>query len=156
MYYVWNNIIGYHDGELRVNLLLNRASAWADIESHLPYSGRVDIKVKEDCRLSVRIPEWVAPEDCECTHDITFDARYAVVGVVHSGETVTLTFPVIETTHKLTIQKQAYTIIRRGNDVVHIDPPGENCPLYQREHMRTDEAPQRKVTRFVADQNVAW
>jgi hypothetical protein len=45
-----------------VNLLLNRASAWADLDSYIPYEGRVDVRVKRDCELAVRIPEWVKPE----------------------------------------------------------------------------------------------
>ena len=31
---------------LSVNLLLNRASPWVDVDSHIPYEGRVDLKVK--------------------------------------------------------------------------------------------------------------
>ena len=39
IYYVWQNILRWEDGKLRVNLLLNRASAWADVDSHIPYEG---------------------------------------------------------------------------------------------------------------------
>jgi hypothetical protein len=50
LYYVWEHMVD-HDGEnLQVNLLLNRASRWADIYRHVPYQGRVDLKIKEACR----------------------------------------------------------------------------------------------------------
>ncbi|RKY04897.1 MAG: hypothetical protein DRP56_09520, partial [Planctomycetota bacterium] len=54
LYNVWDNIIQHEDGKLRVNLLLNRASAVADIDSHIPYTGQVDIKVKQPVELSIR------------------------------------------------------------------------------------------------------
>ena len=31
MYYIWQHILTYDQGRLRVNLLLNRASDWADV-----------------------------------------------------------------------------------------------------------------------------
>ena len=45
-YFVWENILHFRDGKLRVNLLLNHASKWADIDSHVPYVGQVGIKIK--------------------------------------------------------------------------------------------------------------
>jgi hypothetical protein len=39
LYYIWEHILDYHDGRLRVNLLLNRASPWADIESYITKAG---------------------------------------------------------------------------------------------------------------------
>ena len=60
LYYVWGNIVTADDGKLRVNLLLNRASPWADVDSWLPYEGRVAISMKTAKEaLLVRVPEWV-------------------------------------------------------------------------------------------------
>ena len=44
------------DGELSVNLLISRPSPWADVESHIPYTGRVDVKIKQALN-----PESAAP-----------------------------------------------------------------------------------------------
>jgi hypothetical protein len=49
LYYLWHDIVGFHEGKLRVNMLFNCASPWADIYSYIPYQGRVDIKIKEAC-----------------------------------------------------------------------------------------------------------
>ncbi|MBI4026586.1 MAG: hypothetical protein HY360_16485 [Verrucomicrobia bacterium] len=62
IYYVWENILTYKAGKLRVNLLLNRASPWADLNSHIPFTGKVDAKIKRDLDLEIRIAEWVQPE----------------------------------------------------------------------------------------------
>jgi len=161
VYYVWERILTHADGELRVNLLLNRASRWADVHSHIPYRGHVDVEVKEDLDLEIRLAEWVAPEEARCIVDgtereLTFDGRYAQVGAVKTGQTATLTFPIPERTDRVIIEKRPYTIIRRGNEVVWIDPPGTNCPLYQRGHYRQGETLWRNVRRFVPAAEIEW
>jgi len=170
IYYVWENILHREDGKLRVNLLLNRASPWADVDSFLPYEGRVDVKVKwpwgvptatQSCGLSVRIPEWVKPEEVKCRVNgaeraLSWEGRYAVIGKVEPQDVATLTFPIIERAEKVRIQGKAYILTRKGNDVVHIDPPGQYGPLYQREKYRENQARTRKVERFVAGQRIDW
>jgi DUF1680 family protein len=42
-----------------VNLLLNRVSPWIDVASHLPFEGKVEIRVHDAERVRVRIPDWV-------------------------------------------------------------------------------------------------
>ena len=61
IYRIWERIQRYEAGKLRVNLLLNHASRWADIDSYIPYTGRVDVKIKQPVDLLVRIPEWATP-----------------------------------------------------------------------------------------------
>lgn len=161
LYYVWQHMISHEDGKLSVHLLMNRASRWADIESHIPYSGRVDIKVKTPVDLEVRLPEWVKAGEAECTVDgeekpLLYRGRYAVVGPVSRGQTVKMTFPIWERVEKRTIEGFDYTFIVKGNDVVHVDPPGKYHPLYQRSHYRQGKTLYRKVTRFVADEELNW
>jgi hypothetical protein len=161
IYYVWKNILSYQEGQLKVNLLLNRASPWVDLDSSIPYEGRVDLKIKQRCELSVRIPEWVKPDQVSARvngadRSLSWDGRYAVVGKVQPKDVVTLRFPVFERTDKVHIQGKEYTLIRKGNDVVRIDPPGKYCPLYQREKYRENKAHTKKVQRFVANRQMDW
>jgi hypothetical protein len=46
LYYVWESITRRRDGVATVNLLLNRASTWLDIDSYLPYEGKVVLRNK--------------------------------------------------------------------------------------------------------------
>ncbi len=161
LYYVWENIISYADGRLKVNLLLNRASPWADIDSYIPYEGRVDVKIKQPCELSIRIPEWVKPEETVAkvgdeAHQVGWDGRYAKFGAVKPGDVATLAFPIQERTESIYIEKTRYRIVRKGNDVVYIDPPGRFCPLYQRAHYRENQVRWRKIERFVSDEAIHW
>jgi hypothetical protein len=67
-----------------------------------------------------------------------------------------LTFPISERTEKRRTEGFDYTFVIRGNDVVHVDPPGKYLPLYQRGEYRSGTPLDQKVTRFVSDQDVAW
>ena len=161
IYYVWEDVITHDTGNLRVNLLLNRASQWADIDSHLPYAGQVDVKVKKAADLSVRMPEWVKEEQATCTVNgearrVIWDGRYARAGNVKEKDVVTLSFPISERCEHISIEKRSYRILLRGNTCVAIDPPGANVPLFQRDHYRSDTTRWRKVTRFVGKNEIEW
>ena len=161
IYYVWENVIAHDAGKLRVNLALNRGSRWADVNSHLPYAGQIDVSVKEPVELSVRIPEWVNQEQVTCTvngeaQKVTWDGRYARVGKVKEKDVVTLSFPISERCEHISIEKRSYRIVLRGNTCVAIDPPGVNVPLFQRDHYRSDTTRWHKVTRFVGKNEIEW
>ena len=161
IYYAWQDILRHRDGELRVNLLLNRASPWADVDSHIPYAGQVDVRIKEPVDLSIRIPEWVKPEESRIQVNgtdrrVEWDGRYANVGDVNPGDVATMTFPIAERTDTVWIEKEQYRLVRKGNDVVAIDPPGRVCPLYQREHYRENATRWRTAERFVSRESMYY
>jgi DUF1680 family protein len=161
LYYVWDRILRYEGGKLRVNLLLNRASRWADVDSYIPYQGRVDVKVKQPVDLSIRIPEWVTPGETRCQvsgdeRELEWDERYAQVGALKPGDVATLSFPIFERTDVVHIEKERFTLVRKGNEVVSIEPSGRYYPLYQRQHYREDTPRWRKVSRFISDEGVKW
>jgi hypothetical protein len=145
-----------------VNLLLNRASEWADVNSYIPYEGRVDIHVKRPLTLRIRIPDWVSTEQANCTVDgeprsLSWDGHNAVMSTLNGGNTVVVTFPMKEQTVETVIGGRRFTLIRRGNEVVNIDPPGEYYPFYNwKETYRTSEVQWRNVTRFVPAALPMW
>lgn len=161
IYYIWEHILTQRDGELRVNLLLNRASAWAEVDSHIPCKGQVDIRVKQPVSLSVRVPEWAEPEEIVCAvngsvRQVTFEGRYAQIGRVGVGDTVTLECPIPQRREWLDIEKRTYRVLLRGNTCVAIEPPGRNFPIFQRDHYTQDLACWRRIMRFVPERAVEW
>ena len=161
LYWIWQNVLSHDSGRLKVNLLLNRASPWADVDSHIPYRGQVDLKIKQPVDLAVRIPEWVAPADTRCRVNgedrrVSWNGRYAGVGKVIPGDVATLTFPIGERTDVIHVEKQRFTLVRKGNDVVSIDPPGRYHPLYQRQHYRDGVTRWRNMERFVSNESIRW
>jgi len=151
--------------EFRVNLLLNRASRWADVYSYVPYEGRVDVKMKKACEgVLVRAPEWVesgSPE-MKCTANgeprrLNWEGRYVNVGAARPGQQIAVSFLIAERTVKDKVGPVIYTLVLKGNTVVSIDPPGENARFYhERAKYRKDEVQWRKVSRFVPEEEIAW
>jgi len=161
MFATWRDMLSYEQGRLKVNLLFNRASKWADIDSYIPYLGRVELRIKEPVELEVRLPEWVKTGEAQCEVDgqkrnLGHEGRYAQIGKLRQGETVAVSFPISERTERRTIEGSDYTFVLRGNDVVAVDPVGKYLPLYQRNHYRTGQPLYQKVQRFVSSQQFAW
>jgi len=161
LYYLWEHMLAHDGEELRLNLLLNRASQWADVYSYIPYEGRVDIRIKESCKsVLVRVPEWVKGHETVCRVNSTLrrpgtEGRFLNIGRCSQGDRISITFPLEERTVKETIGGVAYTLVLRGSTVVSIDPPGKNGPLYLRAHYR-EQAAWRNVTRFTSQEHIVW
>ena len=160
-YRVWRDMVEY-DSErerLSVHLLMNRASPWADVNSHIPYRGLVEVLLKRDCEVALRIPEWTTQRECECqlngtAVDPRWEGRYVAVRA-KAGDTVSLLCLLDERSERVRIIDKEYDIVVRGNEIVDINPPGERCPIFQRTDYRQDETRWSTVDRFVPDHLVA-
>ena len=165
LYYVWNRMIDFQNDQLRVHLLMNRASRWADVYSYIPYEGRVEVKLKRGCRnVQLRAPEWIRSSSPELIckingspHTSTWEGRYVNVGPVKAGDKLMITFPIREQTVQEYIGPVKYTLVLKGSTVVSITPKGTNVPLYQgRDRYRSNQAPLKEVTRFVSAEDIEW
>jgi len=159
LYYAWHGITRFQDGIATVNLFLNRASAWMDVDSYLPYEGKLVLRNKKARMVNVRIPYWLANGSIECrvngeTHSPPMSGNYLVFSDLEPSDTIQLAFDVPETTEKYTIGDRVYTLSFRGSTLVDITPRDENPRRYQyyrRQHMKAREAPMKTKRRFVAD-----
>ena len=140
---------------------MNRTSPWADVDSYIPYQGRVEIALKQSCRLKIRLNNWIDQDRVSCTiggknASFSWEGRYIDLGRVNDGQTVTIRFPIQERTEKLRTGKLVYRVTFRGNDVVSVEPRGKNYALYQRDHYRFERPRYLKTKRFVAQKTVRW
>jgi hypothetical protein len=164
IYYIWENIAQAKGNELRVNLLLNRASTGADVYSYIPYEGRVQVKMKQPfSRVLIRVPEWVesGSSDVACKvngapRNLNWDGRYLSVGPVKPADLIDITLPIATRKETEIIGTTRYTLEIRGNTVVSVDPPGRNGTLYQRAQYKSAAAPKRRVLRFVPENPITW
>ncbi len=109
LYYAWKSILDHDDKIVRINLLLNRASPWLDIDSYLPYEGKVVIRNKTAERISVRMPLWVDKKAVRSKIDGRaampfWNGRCAIFDRVKGGDTLTIEFPVVESTEVYTLR----------------------------------------------------
>lgn len=100
-YHAWEGIVREHRGVARVNLLLNRASPWLDVESHLPYEGVAVLRNKTARAAAVRVPRWMDPGRVACTLngrrvEPVALGRYLLVEGLRPKAVVRLEFPVAE------------------------------------------------------------
>jgi hypothetical protein len=178
--YAWKSIVQYNrDGVAKVNLLLNRASPWLDIDSYLPYEGKVVIRNKTANKISVRIPRWVDKSAVTCNVNnepitVVWIGNYLDLNRLRSGDVITIEFPMVETTETYTLKWKhsdwawecnwepswwtpltdpcQFTCHFRGNTLVDISPRigGLGYQLYQRDNLiGATHAPMKTVTRFV-------
>ena len=163
LYHAWEGITRFDQGVATVNLFLNRASAWIDVDSYLPYEGRVVLHNKRAHTALVRIPSWVdGPGLTSYINDVAVPTKrsghYIVLEGLESGDTIRIQFAVPKTTERLSIRNTTFTVTFRGSTVVDIQPREtdqdtgrDKYPFFVRDHLRATKAPMRRVRRFVPE-----
>ena len=167
LYYGWESIVRQSGDSAQVNLLLNRAAPGLDVDSFLPYQGRVIIRNKNLHRVSVRIPSWVAQRQirsrvAEKERSGVRIGNFLMFDDLKPGDLIQLEFPIRErsaeyTANSRTKMEQTYKCTFRGSTLVDISPRDSSptsYPLYVRQHMRRDKAPMKKTSRFVAERTI--
>jgi hypothetical protein len=177
MFYAWDGALRYSNGIARVNLLLNRASPWVDVDSYLPYEGKVVLHNKAAREIWARLPIWVDKKQVSCrVRDKTvrpdWVGRYIRFEPVESNQAVTIEFPVAERTESWTAPPQGspilaelppsgqrFTMKFRGNTLVELSPPlAPGSWLYQQRPAlySAKQAPMKEVTRYVTPTQLHW
>ena len=171
LYFAWDAVTRLTDGTATVNLLLNRASPWLDVHSHLPHEGKVMLRNKAARRLLVRTPLWVSKNTVQAQVNgqaapWQWWGRSVFLSDLPEGAEVEIKFPLAERVeHHSAVESvdgqpqiTEYRCVFRGNTLVDISPrsQGKGFPLYQRDHLRVDEAPMARVERFVSDKRIQW
>lgn len=185
LYAAWDGIVDYNNGAAQVNLLLNRASEWLDVNSYLPYEGKVVINNKKAKKVSVRIPMWADKDAVKCKVNgrdakAFWLGRYAVIENLKPEDKIVIDFPMVESKETYTLKWKKsdfwqestnpgnnwepedppakFTFTIRGNTVVDVSPREDTgeYKLYQRDHMKKDKAPMKTITRFVSDCHIDW
>jgi len=181
LYLVWDSIMDTGGRDLRVNLLMNRASAVADLHSYLPYEGRVVIDVKKSRKnVLVRIPEWTDYNKIECrvegsSRSFGWDGNYINLGSVGKGGNVEVHFPLRTRTLPMDyltlipgvkyspenimagriLKKTPVAVTLKGNTVIDIVPnPG--YPMERHAKYRAENIDMKTVERFVTEESYIW
>lgn len=168
-FYVWDGALRHDDGVVRVNLLLNRASPWMDVDSFLPFEGKVILNNKTAEHLFVRLPLWVEKDDVVCTIGekrvrSAWFGRYLRFQNLRSNDVVTLRFAVAERTETWTVGDTIHAFRFRGNTLIEVSPP--MSPLYDErfgqlyrqrlERYKTRKALMKTVRRYVSPIILEW
>lgn len=183
LFYVWDGMLRHSDGVVRVNLLLNRASPWMDVDSYLPYEGKVVLKNKQATTAFVRIPLWVDRNKVRvrlATKSLpsSWFGNYLYVNNLAPQDVVHIEFPMAERierwqmadpytstvenpgSHVLSLGAgERFTCRFKGHTVIEITPPlspGSWIYMDRPEKYRASKAPTRKVVRYVSPTVLKW
>ncbi len=153
------------DGSAQVNLLLNRAGKSVDVDSYLPYEGKVVVHNKSDRRIAVRMPCWAdrgasapargrrssAPSSgwvttCWSTISSRGTDRRDVPGARDDGQL----HGECADGHGADLHA-ARSGAARCVDIGPRDQSPTSYPLYERDHLRSGVTPMKAATRFASD-----
>ena len=175
MYKAWDGIVrDKGQGLVQVNLLLNRASPWVDVDSYLPYEGKVVLKNKTAAKLCVRVPLWADKKAISCkvagkSVPLVWLGNYLFMDQLKPGNHIVIEFPMVESVEQYTLPTYGttYTCRFKGNTLIDISPRPETpnwtrmgddagnsfavkkqYPIYQRADYRQNEAPMKKTGRY--------
>ena len=134
LFLLWQHAVRASETTVRVNLLFSRSTPWADVRSRLPQAGRVEVTMRQQGSLSVRIPDDVRRDDVavDASSPWTWNDGYVQVDGLVPGAEVTISFPLAEHDETVSVLGDEYRVSWRGDTVMAIDPPGRAGPLYQR------------------------
>lgn len=133
---VWKNAARFADGTLSVNLHMDKLLPQAEIRGYQPYQGLLTIRLREACRVRVRIPEFVAPHEMQVASDRgEVKARawgnYLELGEHLAGETLQVRYPLPIWEEEAVIgnpgfRQYRYRVTWKGDTVVKMEPLGND------------------------------
>ncbi|MCL5994621.1 MAG: hypothetical protein M1546_01030 [Chloroflexi bacterium] len=144
LYDLWHNAVemGGENGHCAVHLRFSMQTPALKVVSYEPAGGRLDITTVSDGSVSVRLPagERHALAVNHMDGAAQVQSLDAVDGYVRfdakAGQCVELHYPLSERTTQYQVGAPGRTLhctgSWRGETLMHIDPPGEYYPLYQR------------------------
>jgi hypothetical protein len=122
-----------------------------DIDSYIPYEGKVVLRNKTASEAFVRIPQWVNRKEVRCQANkqeappVWFDNNYIRFKGLKEKDVITINFPMVETIEKWTITvpvqclfqplfadlkevETVHTCKFKGNTLIEISPPLPSLP----------------------------
>ena len=132
---VWKNAARVENGTLSVNLHIDKLIPQAEIRCYQPYRGLLTIALKEACKVRVRIPDFVKPDEVAAKSTAgevkpRVWGNYVELGEHQAGEKLELTYPVPIRDEDVTIgnpgfRQYHYRVTWKGDTVVRITPIGD-------------------------------
>lgn len=177
-YYAWEAVVRADGDTANVNLFFNRFSPWLDVQSHLPYEGKVVLSNKTMRKINVRIPGWVKRSTLRVKlggKDVqpTWIGAYISIDGLKPGQQITLQFFVETQTRSLYMPALFHRPFHgtprleatfKGSTCIHFatpdagSPEGKSSlvPMFNREKYLANKAPMKSVEAYVPPRLIRW
>lgn len=159
LYLLWHHAVQKKEDGVFVNLLFNQATPWVDVESYLPFEGKITVRIHKAAPLFIRVPKWVQREKVNVAgagKEWMWVGTYIRISNLKPNDQVTVSYPMVEQEEVVRVLHDEYKVRWRGNTVVSIEPPGKIGPLYQRAHLKKEKAPLTKYAYHAASKEINW
>jgi hypothetical protein len=132
----WEHSLEQRGPVLYVHLGLSRDGPLAQVTSHEPASGRLDVVPHSATALRLRVPSWAVPDSVTLwVDDAQRDARrvggYVTVDEVPAGSRVSLRYGLVERTEAFTVNDETTLAHWRGGTVMDVEPDIGPVPIYR-------------------------
>jgi hypothetical protein len=143
LYDLWQGAVEQTAGDTpqyAIHLRFSVATPALTVVSHEPATGMLEVTPKEDCRVSVRLPEGehhalAVTDGTAGAQPLEAEDGYVTFSAT-AGTQVNLYYPLCERVAHYEVGAPDRTLrctgFWRGETLMHVDPPGEYYPLYQR------------------------
>jgi len=132
----WKNAASFDNGTLSVHLHFDKLLPQAEVRGGQPFEGRLTIRLKTDCAVRVRLPEFVEPGALKAeTGGVPVAVRiwgnYAELGRHSRDTTLKITYPLAPRTEEVQIgnpgfRHYRYRVHWRGDTVMAMEPLGDD------------------------------
>jgi hypothetical protein len=133
----WKNAAHCANGNLSVNLHLDKLLPQAEIRCCQPYQGLLTIQLQEACTVKIRIPEFVKSGEmqvaAEAAAGVKISENFLDLGPRHAGEMIRITYPLPVYQEKITIgnpgfRQYHYRVTWKGDTILKMEPLGNDDP----------------------------
>jgi hypothetical protein len=135
LHIAWSQIVTETKRGIEVNLAMNRDHPAAHVVSFLPHEGKVTVQARRNADFYLRPPSWTLRKAVQAYVDgkaskPDWEGAYVRFAGVKSGQRLTITYPLVDFSQRVTIAGKAYIYRWIGNTVLGVEPNGTILPLF--------------------------
>ncbi|MCO5239599.1 MAG: glycoside hydrolase family 127 protein [Chitinophagaceae bacterium] len=148
----WSNTIVKEKDGVRINMCFGLDAKAARITSYLPQKGGMQVIAKTQDRFWLRPPSWAPRNKCKVyvnnkENNLVWRGDYIYLENINQGDIIELRYPLVSFVQKQIVKNvkgqpdRNITVKWLGNTVAHLEPIGDQLPLYQQGYGWVPEVP---------------
>lgn len=132
---VWEHALEWVDDTLTVHLGISRPCPWAEVVSHEPLAGQLDVTLRQAATVRLRVPSWARGSARLYVDDAPVAAEQEgdyVAAAAAAGSRVSLRYALVEHEEGFAVNDETTLAYWRGGTVLDVLPDADPAPIYQR------------------------
>ena len=135
LYDIWNNIYSIKEGDIYLNILMDKEDDNLIIKNSQPAEGLLSVTAKIPGTIYIPDRSWLDRQSVKISVNDTdvdgeFSDGYIRIDRVSAGDNILVKYKLIDIHEDVHTNGRDYKVIWRGDTVVEIEPSGKIMPLY--------------------------